>query len=232
MSGKPLALLIPGLDGTGGLYYRQIESLLFRYRVHAWEFRRRSDFDFADLVQELSEGTDSDAPQSVTVVGESFGGAVAIHYVLAHPERVLRLVLINAFSYHPWKRRVRLGCRLAPLLRKPLFRHIKDFVVERTMALEGIELEDRRHYREVIARVHLPAYRRRLELVHGLDVRSRLQEICVQTYLFASGKDKIVPSVAQARFMGSRIPQAKVFEFPQAGHALLLTPGFFLADYF
>ena len=31
--------------------------------------------------------------------------------------------------------------------------------------------------------------------------------------------------------MRSQIPQAELYEFPNAGHALLLTPGFVLAEY-
>ncbi|MBP1595872.1 MAG: hypothetical protein H6Q05_1249, partial [Acidobacteria bacterium] len=44
---KPLALLIPGLDGTGRLFYRQIEALVRRYRVLAWDFGAGADFDLA-----------------------------------------------------------------------------------------------------------------------------------------------------------------------------------------
>ena len=62
-------------------------------------------------------------------------------------------------------------------------------------------------------------------------MRARLGEIRARTLLFASGRDKIVPSLAEARFMASRIPRAELHEFPRAGHALLLTPEFFLADY-
>jgi pimeloyl-ACP methyl ester carboxylesterase len=49
--------------------------------------------------------------------------------------------------------------------------------------------------------------------------------------LLASGRDKLVPSIREAHFMASRIPNARVHEFPEAGHALLLTPGISLADY-
>src|SRR5512135_1556794 len=92
---KPLALLIPGLDGTGRLFCQQVAPLQARYRVCAWEFRRRSRFDLADLVEELDEGTRQEAPGTIAVVGESFGGAVAISFVLACPERVRSLTLVN-----------------------------------------------------------------------------------------------------------------------------------------
>jgi pimeloyl-ACP methyl ester carboxylesterase len=229
---KPLALLIPGLDGTGRLYYRQLEGLSARYRVRAWEFCRRDAFDFADLVQELAEGTAGEAPGSILVVGESFGGPVALHYVLAYPERVRALALVNSFPAYRRKIRIRLACRLAFLLNWRVVRRLKDSVAERILAGEGILPEDRRRYHEIIQLIHRPAYQCRLELVRDVALRHRLSEISVPTCIFTSGRDKIVPSRTEGRFMASRIPSARLFEFPDAGHALLLTPGFSLADYF
>ncbi len=228
---KPLALLIPGLDGTGLLYYRQIAPLEERFRVLAHRFRPRGDFDYLDLIEELAGTASEAAPESIVVVGESFGGTVAMYYALAHPERVSRLVLINTFSRYGSRVRIGLGCTLAPLLRWKGIRRLKNFVVDRTLALEGILPEDRARYHEIIQQVHHPAYCRRLELVRAVDLRPRLKEIKVPTMLFASGRDKIVPSIKEARFMSALIPQARLHEFPHAGHALLLTPGFVLADY-
>lgn len=228
---KPLALLIPGLDGTGKFYYRQVGPLSVRSRVLAWEFRRQADFDFADLVEELGEGTAAEEPGTIAVVGESFGGTVAMHYVLAYPERVGRLVLINTFPSYRWKIRISLACRVSALLRWRGMRGVKSFIAERILVHEGILPEDRRRYHEIVSLIDPAAYRRRLELVRDSALRERLGEITAPTLLLASGRDKIVPSVAEARFMASRIPNARLYEFPRAGHALLLTPGFSLAEY-
>lgn len=228
---KPLALLIPGLDGTGRLYYRQLEALSASFRVVSWKFSHRSRFNYSDLVAELDQFTNSERSGSVTVVGESFGGTIAMQFALSFPERVSRLVLINTFPVYRRKLLIRLACILARMLEWPLARSIKGFVVDRTLALEGISAEDRRHYREIIRNVYLPAYCRRLELVRDLDLTKRLADIRVPTLIFASGKDKVVPSVAEGHFMESRIPKARLFILPRAGHALLLTPGFSLAEY-
>lgn len=228
---KPLALLIPGLDGTGLLYYRQVKPLEEHYRVLAWRFQPRAVFDYRELIEELACSTLDEPPDSVVVVGESFGGTIALHYALTYAEKVSRLVLINAFSTYKHRIRIRLGCSLAPLLKWKGIHELKNFIVDRTLALEGIRLEDRKRYRECISQVYHPAYCRRLQLAREVDLRSRLQSVAIPTLIFASGRDKIVPSVEEARFMCTRIPDARLYEFPQAGHALLLTPGFVLADY-
>ena len=228
---RPLALLIPGLDGTGRLFYRQVTQLSKRYRVRAWEFRRGADFDFDDLVEEMGCATASETPGSILLAAESFGGSVALQYALKYPERLRQLVLVNAFPRYRHRARIGLACRIAPLLSVRGARGVKDFIVDRTLALEGIEAADRRKYVEVVRMVDLAAYCRRLELVREVDLRNRLGEISVPTLLFASGRDKLVPSVSEARFMASMIRGARLHEFPRAGHALLLTPGFLLADY-
>jgi pimeloyl-ACP methyl ester carboxylesterase len=107
----------------------------------------------------------------------------------------------------------------------------KEITVYRVLKSEGIPAEDRLRYREAIRQVDLASYRCRLRLVQEVDLRQRLPQIAVHTVLLASGRDKIVPSVAEARFMSQRIPNACRFEFREAGHALLLTPGISLADY-
>ena len=229
VSEKPLALLIPGLDGTGRLFYRQVDALSERYRVRAWEFQRRASFDFSDLIEELGQGTTGE--KNVVVVGESFGGTLAMQYILAYPERVGRLVLINTFPYYRKRLRIHQACRLAPTLAWRVSQSIKHFVVDRVLASEGILAEDRSKYRQIIRLVYPAAYCRRLELVRQVDLRHRLSEIMVPTLLFASGRDKFVPSIQEARFLAEQISSSKLHEFPQAGHALLLTPGFSLADY-
>jgi len=228
---KQLALLIPGLDGTGKLFRAQEEALSKNYRVHAWSYGAGNHFGWHDLTLKLGQATADEPPGSILVIAESFGGPVAIDYVLQYPERVQRLILVNTFPYYGGRIRLRLAHALAPLLLFNFAQYIKDFFVERLLRAEGVPPPYRRHFVEVIHQIDRAGYRRRLRLLQDIDLRPRLHEIAVPTILLAGGRDKIVPSVAEARFMAARIKNARVHVFPEAGHALLLTPGVSLANY-
>jgi len=228
---KQLALLIPGLDGTGKLFRTQEEALSKKYRVHAWSYGVGNHFGWHDLTLKLGQSTADEPAGSILVVAESFGGPVAINYVLQYPERVRRLILVNTFPYYGRRIRLRLAYALMPLLMFRFAQDVKDFFVERLLRSEGVPPEHRKHFVEVIHQIDRGGYRRRLRLLQDIDLRPRLHEIAVPTILLAGGRDKIVPSVAEARFMAARIKNACVHVFPEAGHALLLTPGVSLADY-
>jgi pimeloyl-ACP methyl ester carboxylesterase len=228
---KPLALLIPGLDGSGRLYGPHLAALSVRFRPLAWRFKPRDCFDFADLVSELGDATAGEEPGSIAVAGESFGGPIAMHFVLSFPDRVRSLVLVNTFCFYSGRIRIALACRLAPMLRWQVPRRAKNMVGAGLLASEGVPAAGRRLYREVVDGVYLPAYLQRLALTRRVDLRPRLSEIRIPTRILAGGRDKVVPSLRQARLMARSIHGARLHTFARAGHALLLTPGFSLADY-
>jgi pimeloyl-ACP methyl ester carboxylesterase len=97
--GEPL-LLHPGFGCTVEIYWRNTQPLAERFRVIVFDPRGagRSDIgppnmlmkDFADDAAALLDALDI---ESAHVFGTSFGGMVAQHIALEHPERVRRLVL-------------------------------------------------------------------------------------------------------------------------------------------
>ena len=48
----------------------------------------------------------------MSLLGESFGGALTLSYALAHPERVERLVILNSFAHFGSQARLWLGYHL------------------------------------------------------------------------------------------------------------------------
>jgi pimeloyl-ACP methyl ester carboxylesterase len=84
-----LAPALPGFGGTAGLPQDQLS--LGGY----------ADW-LADLLDEIGH------PGAVTLVGHSFGGAVAIRFAYEQPERVSQLVLVNSIGGATWSTEGRL----------------------------------------------------------------------------------------------------------------------------
>jgi len=73
------------------------DVVLYDLRGHGRSERPAAGYRVADLVDDLAALLQAlDVTRPVTLVGHSFGGLVALAYAAAHPDRVDRLVLIDA----------------------------------------------------------------------------------------------------------------------------------------
>lgn len=86
-------LLLPGMDGTGELF-----AAFAREFTHATIIRYPTHLPLS--VDELVERIELDTP--VTVIAESFSGAVGIRLAMKHPTLVRRLVLVGSFVAPPF----------------------------------------------------------------------------------------------------------------------------------
>ena len=91
-------VLVSGMDGTGKLFYRQVPLLARSHRVATYALRNTAT-TMEQLVADLGHVVDTVAPEArrATIVGESFGGALALSFALARPAQVERLVILNSF---------------------------------------------------------------------------------------------------------------------------------------
>lgn len=217
-------VLVPGMDGTGQLFYRQTGPLARSYRVATYALRD-SARSMERLVADLAQVVDfvSPADRRAVVIGESFGGALALSFALAHPERVASLVILNSFPRFSPRFRLHLaiaGLRVTPWHAMALVRRLTAFrlhsrhthrrEVQRFMALTG--------------RATREGYIGRLRLLTQYDVRERLHEIQAPTLFLAAEQDHLVPSVEQATFMAARVPGAVMRILAGHGHICLIAP--------
>ena len=115
--GDPV-ILVSGMDGTGNLFFRQVPLLARSSRVATYALRDTAT-TMEELVADLAGIVDAVAPETgrATIIGESFGGALALSFALARPTQVSRLVIINSFPHFTPQVRLRLarvGLRALP----------------------------------------------------------------------------------------------------------------------
>jgi pimeloyl-ACP methyl ester carboxylesterase len=228
-SGEPL-VLVPGMDGTGQLFYRQVPLLVRSFRTATYALR--NDAATMDvLIEDLGRVIDTVAPETrhAVVVGESFGGALAMSFALAKPEQVSALVVLNSFPYFAPQFRLRLaryGLRLIPWGVMSLIRRATAFRLHSAHT----HRDDIRHFMELTAGASRDGYLNRLQLLMSYDVRDRLHDLRPQTLFLAAEQDHLVPSVRQAQFMAARVPNAVLRVLEGHGHICLIAPDIDLAD--
>lgn len=224
----PFIIYVAGLDGTGQLFVRQIEQLKSEFSVITFPLRNEAPFTYSDLTDDIANILDQEGIEKAIIVGESFGGTIALHFALQHQHRIERLILVNSFPFFRRRLLLKLAKVLLPLAFVPTVRKARDILARPVLLSElvddkGIEVLLKHSWTH-----NYETYVQRLNLISSLDVRPRLSEITVPVTIVAAGRDKIVSSIKEANFMRELIPNAQVLTLPKHGHACLLSGSFSL----
>jgi pimeloyl-ACP methyl ester carboxylesterase len=218
------------MNGTGDLFYRQVPRLERSYRVATYSLR--DDADGLDvLAADLAHAVDVVAPveRRAIIVGESFGGAVALTFALRYPEHVGSLVILNSFSHFAPQVRLRLaiaGLTVLPWGAMPLVRRLTAFRLHSPHTHRA----EVKQFIELTAHATRDGYINRLKLLRRYDVRERLHEIRPPALFLAAENDHLVPAVAQARYMADRVPSSVMRILRGHGHICLIAPDLDLAQ--
>lgn len=222
-TGEPL-VLVPGMDGTGELFYRQLPLLERSYRVATYALRDKAtsmDLLVDDLARIVDAITGGSGP--AMIVGESFGGALALSFALAQPDRVSALVVLNSFPYFSPQHRLKLAILALSVVPWGAMSFVRRLTAFRLHSPHTHKTEIRR-FIELTAAATQEGYRNRLKALTGYDVRERLGHIKRPTLFLAADRDHLVPSVQQARLMVDRVPGAVMKILEGHGHICLIAP--------
>jgi 3-oxoadipate enol-lactonase len=227
--GGDALVLVPGINGSGELFYRQVPLLERSYRVATYSLR--DDAEALDvLVEDLARVVDQTAHTNrrAMIVGESFGGAVALTFALKYPERVSALVILNSFPRLASQLRLTLaiaGLAAVPWNTITLMRRATTW----RLHSRHTNPADIKRFLDLTADATRTGYINRLKLLRRYDVRDRLHELTMPTLFLAADQDHLVPSVAHARDMATRVPVSALQILTGHGHICLIAPDLDLA---
>lgn len=214
-------VLVPGLDGTAELFYRQIRPLAKDFNVVAFPLPDRRRDTMENLIDDLAGLVDEVADDGAVVCGESFGGALAMSLALRRPAAAKGLVVVNSFPYLENRLQLLLAPRLArlvPWATMPLFRRLTEHRLHSAHARD----DDLIAFRKAMRNIGRDGYLRRLEILWHYDIREQLSDLSVPTLFVAGTDDRLVPSARWADFMGRRVPAAEVVLLDGYGHCCLI----------
>jgi pimeloyl-ACP methyl ester carboxylesterase len=177
--------------------------------------------ELVDFVDDFADAVDLDR---FTVGGNSLGGWVAWQYAVRHPDRVERLVLVDAGGY-PMETPGALGFRI---LMTPGLRDLTRWVSPRAAFEASLrdsygdpsritpQLIDR-YYELNLREGNRAATITRFSTPFSYDEAASIPSIRVPTLVLWGGEDHVLPPAFAERF-GREIPGATVRVYPGLGH--------------
>lgn len=228
MAKTPL-ILIPGIDGTGTLFYRQIPGLERRFAVSTTRLRDNAA-SMSELVADLHAEVTRVAPggRRVALLGESFGGALTMSYALAHPDRVDRLVILNSFAHFGSPTRLWLGYQLLRATPWGMMHFVRRLNARR-MHSPHTEFDEIRRFHELMRATTRQGYLSRMNILRNYDLRPHLPSLHAPVLYLAADRDTLVPAVQQARLMSELTPAGTMRVLEGHGHSCLIAPDMDLA---
>jgi pimeloyl-ACP methyl ester carboxylesterase len=168
--------------------------------------------DLAAHVRFLRSFAEALALRPFVLIGRALGGAVAIDFALAHPDRVRALVLVATparftlpqTSLDTW-RDVTRG-RVTQPFSTALFSPRADMAVMRECFMEQVQTDPRVRYTDMLA-------------CNGLDFTARLGDIRCPTLVITGRDDHFAPP-EEAAAVQARVAGARLVVVDDAGHML------------
>lgn len=182
-------------------------------------------FSLEAFVQDMEAVADAAGLTRFPILAISQGGAVAVEYAVRHPEKVSRLILLNAFArgWRTWNpAQVETGKALKTLISlnwgagSPVFRQLFTNLMIPTGSPRQWDWFD-----EMQKNTASPRNAARLfECFGGLDVRHRLAEVRAPTLVLHARDDQICP-MTFGQEIAAGIPGARFVGLPTRNHILV-----------
>ncbi|OAE25357.1 hypothetical protein AXG93_4620s1720 [Marchantia polymorpha subsp. ruderalis] len=252
----PVLLFLPEVVGTGLGFSLQQENLARLFELRCLRIPLTDRTPFEGLVSFVEETVRKEAKlnprRPIYLLGESFGGTLALAIASRNPKLDLVLVLVNpstSFRESP----------LQPLI--PLIEALPPALFPAVPVLLGLATYDPVQWASQIATKIAPsigsgqispdsitgALRSLLDVVDAFPksilpwklkmlesgaryANSRIRAVKADVLILASEKDQLLPSLEEAKRLKKIIPNSTYRKFPQSGHMLLVEEGFNLAS--
>lgn len=193
-------LLLPGMDGTGALFSRFAAELsswaepkIVRYPTHV-------KLSVAELVDRI----ELDAP--VTVIAESFSGAVGIRLAAKRPSLVEKLVLVGSFVTPPFGSGL-----MRPFGSMPFQLIPPRFVMKQLLVGEDASEELVDELEGALRQVAPEVLAHRLASISRIDERETLRSLQLPIVVLSAKQDRLVSASITAEVL-AHAPGARHFE--------------------
>lgn len=224
---RPLFIYLPGMDGSGELLRSQTARLENSFDVRCLKIpvNDLSDWDTLTkcVVDAIKQEIQGYTGRSTYLCGESFGGCLAMKVAVEIPHLLSQIILINpASSFH---RLPLLSWASGILNFVPSYFYNLSTVgfLPFLISLGRISDEIRREVQETIRALPPQTINWRVSLLREFHIETQqLSQLQQPVLLLASVRDRLLPSLTEAKILERILPSAKIVILPNSGHACLL----------
>ena len=202
---------------------RLVRSDMRGFGMSEWE---PPEFDFESMVGDLAAVIDAAGVEQCDLLGLAHGGAIAIAYAARNPERVRKLVLVNAYA-EGWRVRndpEEIAWRESLLemnRRQPSFRRSLLGEMFITLYFPSADQELIGWHNEQFKTLGpVPNMTRMIDLASWIDVKDELKKVKAPTLVGHGRQDGNTP-LAAGRAVADGIEGARFVELESANHILL-----------
>lgn len=233
----PVVILSSGLGGSGAYWASQLPVLAPHFRVITYDHRGTGrtggtvpeQGGIAAMTDDVLEIADRLRVQRFSLLGHALGGLIGLELALRVPQRLDKLVLINAWSKaDPHSGRC-FDVRLELLAKSGVPMFVKAQPLFLYPAIWMAENADRLAAEEAHAIAHFQGeqtIRRRIAALRVFDVDARLGEVAVPTLVVATRDDLLVPYSRSVRLVEGLVAVAQLVLTDFGGHAVnVVAPG-------
>ena len=208
-------LVIPGLDGQTGLW-RSVASTVLPGLRPVWfdHANDRAEGGFEGLADRALARLDAAAESSepAYVLGESFGGPVALTLARRYPDRVRGLILVSTFGWYHTRFLARSALMAWQLLgdraSQQLLRWSHPLTALGALGINAPREVVRAYLRRPLGDIR--AYRAKCELILQFDARAWLAEILHRSFVLIGSSDRVVPP-SSGRLLAEQLPAGYLY---------------------
>ncbi|KAK4603177.1 hypothetical protein RGQ29_011942 [Quercus rubra] len=251
LKNSPLLLFLPGILGVGlGLIknHRRIGKIFETWSLHIPVMDRTPFTDLVKLVEKTIQSENDRSPnRPIYLVGESFGGCLALAVAACNPDIDLVLILANPATsisrsqlqplmtllefipdQLPFNPPNMLSLMTGQPLRTAIESVVKGLPLQQTVGELSQDLDAISSYLSVLADI-LPreTLHWKLQMLKSGSAfsNSRLHAVKAQTLILSSGRDQLLPSQEEGERLCHALPKCVIRKFNNSGHFLFLEDG-------
>jgi pimeloyl-ACP methyl ester carboxylesterase len=221
---KPIFIYLPGMDGSGKLLKSQ-KGIWENFDVRCVAIPPSHGMQWQDLTRQLMILISPLLKENreIYLCGESFGACLAMKLMENIPNLFTKVILINsasAFYQRPW---LNLGSYLTQMMPDFVYQGSTLILLPFLAKLEALNLRDRQRLLAVMASLPPTIVSWRINLLEKFSLnQDKLNQYKKEVLIIASGEDKLLPSLNEAKRLQTIFSQSKINLLPESGHCCLL----------